>query len=98
MANRPSLDDIAMSTDHAPPVHPMRELLQNHFYLDGWISSEGGMALLMLDALLFVPFMMFAFFYPRQALVSIVVLAVASLVCYEGLVLWRRHARKTVNR
>jgi hypothetical protein len=89
-----SLDDLAESVDNAPPVHPYRSLVQNHFYLDGWVSRDGGLTLLMLDALLFVPFMMFAFFYPMQALVGVAIVIGASLVLYEGVVLWRRHARR----
>ena len=93
MAKRLNLDDLVTSTDHAPPVHPFRELIAHHFYLDGWVSSEGGMALLLLDALLFVPFMMFAFFYPVQALIALGACLLATLVLYEGVVIWRRRAR-----
>ena len=95
MANR-TLDDIAESTDHATPVHPFRALVEHHFYLDGWVSSEGGLSLLMLDALLFVPFMMFLFFYPVQALIGAGIVIGASLVLYEGIVLWRRHQRAAI--
>jgi hypothetical protein len=70
-------------------------LFKNHFYLDGWVSSEGGLSLMMFNALLFVPFMMFLFFYPVQALIGLGVVLVASLVLYEGVVLWRRrHPRQ----
>ena len=94
MAHRLTLDEITTSTDHAPPVHPLRALIEHHFYLDGWVSSEGGMALLMLDALLFVPFVMFAFFYPMQALIALGAFLLATLVLYEAFVLWRKRARQ----
>jgi hypothetical protein len=53
------------------------------------------MALLMMDALLFIPFMMAVMFYPVQALIGLGAALVLSLACYEGLVLYRRHVRRT---
>jgi hypothetical protein len=38
--------------------------------------------------------MMFLFFYPIPALIGLGVVLVASLALYEGLVLWRRYARR----
>jgi hypothetical protein len=75
-------------------VHPLRALRAHHFYLDGWVSSEGGLSLVMFSALLFVPFMMFLFFYPRQALIGLGVALVAAVGLYEGVVLWRRHNKR----
>jgi hypothetical protein len=91
MAHR-TLDDIAYDNDHAEPVHPLRELWAHNFYLDGLVNTEGGLWILLMDALLFVPLMMAAFFYPWQSLlVGIVALAV-SFAAYEGWVIWeRRH-------
>ena len=91
MAHR-TLDDIAYDNDHAEPVHPLRALVKNHFYLDGFVNTEGGLWILLMDALLFVPLMMAAFFYPWQSLIVAIVALVASFVAYEGWVLWvRRH-------
>ena len=48
----------------------------------------------MMDALLVVPLIMAAFFYPVQALMVAVAVALVSLVSYEGWVIWkRRHLR-----
>ena len=52
-----------------------------------------GLSLAMFNALLFVPFMMFLFFYPVQALIGLGVVLVATVVVYEGFVIWRRHAK-----
>ena len=93
MAHRRTLDDIIEEIEHVRPVHPLRTLIANHFYLDGWVSSEGGLSLAMFNALLFVPFMMALFFYPIQALIGLGVVLLATLVVYEGFVLWRRYAR-----
>src|SRR5688572_30218053 len=93
MARRRSFDEITFDIEHARPVHPLRVLIEHHFYLDGWVSREGGFALVMFNALLFVPFMMAMFFYPRQALIGLGGFLVVSLVVWEGLVLWRRHVR-----
>ena len=62
-----NFDDLVTSTEHAEPVHPLRDLWQNHFYLDDLVSTEGGLSLLMMDALLLVPLIMAAFFYPMAA-------------------------------
>jgi hypothetical protein len=94
MAHRRTLDEIVEEIEHARPVHPLRALIAHHFYLDGWVSSEGGMARVMFSALLFVPFMMFLFFYPVEALIGLGILIVATVVPYEGFVLWRRHGKR----
>ena len=92
MTQRKNLDDIAIEHDHAKPVHPLRSLIENNFYLDRVCSTEGGLWIVAMDALLFVPLVMAAFFYPWQSLgVAIAVLAV-SFVLYEGYVIWhKRH-------
>jgi hypothetical protein len=91
MAHR-TLDDIAYDNDHAEPVHPLRALWNNHFYMDGLVNTEGGLWILLMDALLFVPLMMAAFFYPWQSLMVAVAALVVSFAAYEGWVLWeRRH-------
>src|SRR5688572_33485507 len=94
MARHRTLDEIVEDIEHARPVHPLRFLIAKHFYLDGWVSSEGGLSLVMFSALLFVPFMMFMFFYPRPALIGLGVALVATAMLYEGVVLWRRHGTK----
>ena len=89
-----NLDDLVTSTEHAEPMHPFRALWRNHFYLDGFVSTEGGLWLVMLNALLLVPLIMAAFFYPTQVLLVVGVVLLVSFLCYEGVVLWRkRHAR-----
>jgi hypothetical protein len=55
-----SFDELVTSTEHAQPVHPVKALFQNHFYLDDLVSTEGGMWILMTDALLLVPLVMAA--------------------------------------
>ena len=92
MAHR-TLDDIALEHDHAQPVHPLRALLDHHFYLDEFCSTEGGLWIVMMDALLVVPLIMAAFFYPWQSLAVGIAAVVASFVLYEGWCLWqKRHA------
>ena len=89
------LDEIVENVEHARPVHPLRVLIDQHFYLDGWVSSEGGLSLAMMTGLLLVPFLFSFFFYPVQALIGIGVVLVAAVVLYEGFVIWhRRRARR----
>jgi len=90
MAHR-TLDDIAVANDHAEPVHPWRALVDHHFYLDNVCSTEGGLWILLIDALLFVPLMMAAFFYPWQSLLVFVAAMLVSFVVYEGWCLWQRN-------
>jgi hypothetical protein len=59
-------------------------------YWNELVSYDGGLSLLMMDALLAVPLIMAAFFYPLQVLSVLVVIAVVSLAGYEGYVLWRK--------
>jgi hypothetical protein len=94
MAHRRTLDELVEDIEHARPVHPLRVLIARRFYLDGWFSSEGGLSLAMFNALLFVPFMMFLFFYPVQALIGLGVVLVATVVLYEGFAIWRRHGKR----
>ena len=85
-----NLDDLMKDTEHAEPVHPVRALFQSHFYLDGLVNTEGGMWLVMLNALLFVPLVMAAFFYPVEVLTVVGVAGVLAAAAWEGYVLWRR--------
>jgi len=90
------LDEIVENIEHARCVHPLRTLIAKRFYIDGWVSSEGGLALAMFNALLFVPFAMFAFFHPVRALIGLGVVLVATVVLYESCVIWRRrHPRSS---
>ena len=98
MPRNRSFDEITYEIEHVRPVHPLRTLIENHFYLDSWVSSEGGLSLAMFNALLFVPFMMALFFYPRQALIGLGAVVVALLVVYEGVVLWRFWRRRRAPR
>ena len=89
MAHR-TLDDLALAHEHAQPVHPWRELVDHHFYLDNLCSTEGGLWILLMDGLLFIPLMMAAFFYPWQSLLVAVAAIVASFAAYEGWCVWQR--------
>ena len=59
-------------------------------YWNELVSYDGGLSLLMMDALLAVPLIMAAFFYPLEVLGFVVVVAVVSLAGYEGSVIWRK--------
>jgi hypothetical protein len=89
-----NLDELVTSTEHAEPIHPIRELFHNHFYLDSLVSTEGGLWLLMMDALLLVPLIMAAFFYPVEVLTFTAAILLISFAGYEGFVLWRRRHMK----
>ena len=94
MPRRRTLDEIVEEIEHARPVHPLRELIANRFYLGSWVNSEGGLALAMFNALLFIPFMMALFFYPAQALIGLGIVLVTAIVLFQGFVIWRRYARR----
>jgi hypothetical protein len=94
MPHRRTFDEIIEDVEHARPVHPLKVLIANRFYLGSFVSSEGGLSLAMFNALLFVPFMMFLFFYPVPALIGLGVVIVATLVGFECFVLWRSYARR----
>ena len=85
-----SLDDLVTATEHAEPMHPFRALFKHHFYLDSFVSTEGGLWLLMMDGLLLVPLIMAAFFYPVQVLGVVGALLLVTFTGYEGYVIWRR--------
>ena len=90
MAHR-KLDDIVVDTEHAQPVHPWRALIENHCYLDNFIDlKQNGLSLLLMDGLILVPVIMFAFFYPMQVLLTVGAFAVATFAIYEGWVIWRK--------
>jgi hypothetical protein len=86
-----NLDDLVVDTEHARPVHPWRALIENHCYLDSFVDlKQSGLSLLLMDGLILIPIVMFAFFYPLQTLMWVggVVLVVA--VFYESFVIWRK--------
>jgi hypothetical protein len=85
-----NLDDLFSSTEHAEQVHPFRSLIAHGFYLEGLVTTEGGLWLMMLDALLLLPLIMAAFFYPLQALMVAGAVLGATLLGWEGYVVWRR--------
>ena len=84
-------DDLVTSTEHAEPVHPLKVLWRENFYLGDLVSTEGGLSLLLMDALLLVPLIMAAFFYPLAALIFAAGVAVVTFAAYEGYVIWSRH-------
>ena len=83
-------DELVTSTEHAQPVHPVKALFQNNFYLGDLVSTEGGLWIVMTDALLLVPLVMAAFFYPMAALAVAGALVLATFLTYEGYVIWKR--------
>jgi len=85
------LDDLVTSTEHAAPVHPMRVLWQQNFYLGEFVTTEGGMSLLLMDALLVVPLIMAAFFYPHAALMVAGVVLFLTFAGYEGYMVWKHY-------
>ena len=90
MAHR-DFDEIVSDTEHARPVHPFRALIENHLYLDNFVDrKQSGLSLLLMDGLILVPVIMFAFFYPMQVLLTVGVFAVAMFAIYEGWVIWRK--------
>ena len=84
------LDDLVTSTEHVQPVHPLKTLWQENFYLGDLVSTEGGLSLLLMDALLVVPLIMAAFFYPLAALVFAIGVLLVTFAFYEGYVVWKR--------
>jgi hypothetical protein len=90
-----SLDDLVTTTEHAEPLHPVRNLFRHHFYLDDFVNSEGGLWLVMLNALLLVPLAMAAFFWPMGVLAVVGAALLVAFAGYEGYVLWRRHRLRT---
>jgi hypothetical protein len=54
------------------------------------VSYEGGLALVWMDGLLLIPFVMAAFFYPLQALLGAGALLLVSFAVYESCVIWKR--------
>jgi hypothetical protein len=87
---RRTLDDWVEEHDHAKPVHPGRTLWQNHFYLDGFFNTEGGMWLVLINGLFFIPVVFAAFFYPLQALLAFLVMLVVSFAGVKLWLLWER--------
>ena len=87
---RRNLDDITVSTEHAEVMHPVRTLMDHHFYLDGAVSTEGGLWLVMICALLFVPYMMAMFFYPVPSLLWGGAVVLIALAIYAGMARWRK--------
>jgi uncharacterized membrane protein YfcA len=59
-------------------------------YWDGLVSYDGGVAILMMDALLIIPLIMAAFFYPVEVAVAVGALLLVTVVAYESYVFWRR--------
>ena len=89
----PNLDDWIEEHDHAKPIHPVRTLWQNHFYLDGFFNTEGAMWIVLINGLFFIPVVFAAFFYPWQALLTGVAMLVASFAGLQLWVLWERKHR-----
>jgi len=84
-----TLDEIVSDTEHAQPMHPMRALIDNHLYLDGFVE-RGGMSLILMNGLVLVPLIMAAFFYPVEVLLGTGAVLLVAFVLYEAVVIWRR--------
>jgi hypothetical protein len=84
-----NLDDLVRAIEHAEPVHPFKALKAHHFYLDDLVSKEGGLWLMMINALFLVPLLFAAFFYPVPALLVTAVVVGLPLAAYS-IVVWRR--------
>lgn len=63
-------------------------------YKEEVVSSEGGLAILAMDALLLIPLCMAAFFYPIIALEALLAIGVLSMV---GIVLIRKYHRGEIH-
>jgi hypothetical protein len=59
-------------------------------YWDGLVSYDGGVAILMMDALLLIPLIMAAFFYPIEVAITVGGVLLLTVAAYEGYVIWRR--------
>jgi hypothetical protein len=89
-----NLDELVTTTEHAEPMHPVRALFRHHFYLDDLVSTDGGLWLVLTNALLFIPLVMAAFFYPAAVLLATGAALLVAGAGYEGYVIWqRRHVR-----
>jgi Flp pilus assembly protein TadB len=93
---RRNLDEITVSTEHAEVMHPLRALMDRHFYVDGIVSSDGGLWLVMICALLFVPYMMALLFYPLASFLWLVAVLVVVCAIYAGTAVWKRRHRVRV--
>ena len=90
-----NLDELVTSTEHAEPLHPFRELVSHRFYLGGLVNTDGGLWLVLMNALLLVPLVMAAFFYPMEVLLGAAAFAVIAFAGYEAYVFWARHRART---
>ena len=59
-------------------------------YWDERVSYEGGLSLLLMDALLLIPLIMAAFFYPVEALIAAGVVVLLTFMGYEGYIFWNK--------
>lgn len=59
-------------------------------YWDGLVSYDGGIAILMMDALLVIPLIMAAFFYPIEVAVAVGALLLLTAAAYEAYAVWRK--------
>lgn len=93
MAQR-NLDDLVTNTEHAQPVHPWRALIENHCYLDSFVDlKQSGLSLVLMDGLILIPVIMFAFFYPWQTLMWVGGVLAVLAVLYESCVIWSKRHR-----
>jgi hypothetical protein len=62
-------------------------------YRTEFLSSDGGMWLVLIDALLIIPLILAAFFYPLEVLMGVGGVMLATVGGYEGYLFWRRRRR-----
>jgi hypothetical protein len=64
-------------------------------YKSEFLSSDGGLWLVLIDGLLLIPLVMAAFFYPVEVLAGVGMVALLTLGVYEAWVLWQRRRLRT---
>jgi hypothetical protein len=88
---RRNLDDIVTSAENVRPVHPWRALVENHLYLDNVFDlKQSGLSLLLMNALILVPIIMFAFFYPVEVALWVGGVLLVLFAIYESVVIWKK--------
>lgn len=63
-------------------------------YWNDLVSYDGGLSIVMMNALLVIPFIMALFFYPYEVLAATGIVVALSAAAYEGFALWRRRYRR----
>lgn len=91
----PSDLDTIINADNAHAVHPWRELVSQRFYVDRVVNTEGGLWLALINGLLLVPLVMASFFYPVQALLVAIAIALSIAAGFLAYAAWQRRQGRT---